>query len=63
RESIASLEEPYKSAVILREIQHLSYDEIAEALKIPIGSVKVHLHRGRKMLRELLRREMTLYEN
>ncbi|MCB9770674.1 MAG: sigma-70 family RNA polymerase sigma factor [Candidatus Omnitrophica bacterium] len=63
RESIASLEEPYRSTVILREIQHLSYDEIAEALKIPIGSVKVHLHRGRKMLRELLRREMTLYEN
>jgi len=62
RESIARLEEPYKSAVILREIRNLTYEEIAEALKIPIGSVKVHLHRGRKMLREILREETIAHE-
>jgi RNA polymerase sigma-70 factor (ECF subfamily) len=62
QESIAQLEEPYKSAVILREIRNLSYEEIAKALKIPIGSVKVHLHRGRRMLRELLREEIVAHE-
>ncbi len=61
-ESIAQLKEPYKSTVILREIRNLSYEEIAEALGIPIGSVKVHLHRGRKLLRELLREEIVAHE-
>ncbi len=53
-QAIALLPEPHKSIVILREIQELKYDEICAALNLPMTSVKVYLHRGRKMLRNRL---------
>ena len=52
--AMADLREPYRSAVVLREIEGLTYREIAEVLDTPLNSVKVHVHRGRRMLRELL---------
>lgn len=52
--ALESLSEPYRSIVILREIQHLKYDEICGAMDLPMNTVKVYLHRGRKMLREKL---------
>lgn len=55
-EAMSELREPYKSAVVLREIRGLAYREIAEALDVPLNSVKVHVHRGRRMLREMLER-------
>ncbi len=48
------LSEPYRSIVVLREIQHLKYEEISAAMDLPMNTVKVYLHRGRKMLRETL---------
>lgn len=54
-DSVDRLKEPYKSIVVLREIQDLSYEEIGVALELPLTSVKVYLHRARKMLRETLR--------
>jgi len=54
-EAIESLREPYKSAIILREVQGLTYQEISEALESPLNSVKVHVYRGRRLLRELLK--------
>lgn len=57
REELAGLPEPYKSVVILREIQGLRYQEIAEALEMPLNTVRVNLHRGRRKLRERLREE------
>jgi RNA polymerase sigma-70 factor (ECF subfamily) len=53
--ALAELGEPYKSVVILREIQGLPHREIGEALGIPEVTVRVHLHRGRRKLRERLR--------
>lgn len=53
--ALARLAEPYRSIVILREVQGLAYDEIAAAVDKPLNTVKVYLHRGRKMLREELR--------
>ena len=53
--ALAELAEPYRSIVILREIQGLAYDEIADSVGKPLNTVKVYLHRGRKMLREQLR--------
>jgi RNA polymerase sigma-70 factor (ECF subfamily) len=53
--AIRELEEPYRSIVILREIDELAYDEIASALTMPLNTVKVYLHRARKMLREKLK--------
>ena len=57
REALRQLPEPYRSAVILREIQGLAYQEISDALELPINPVRVHIHRGRQKLRELLREE------
>ena len=52
---LARLREPAKSVVILREIQGLSYQQIAEVLELPLSTVRVSLHRGRRRLRGLLR--------
>lgn len=49
---VEKLEDPYKSIVILREIQGLKYSEISDCLSLPLTSVKVYLHRARKMLRD-----------
>lgn len=53
-EALSDLGEPYKGIVILREVQGLSHREIGEALGMPEVTVRVHLHRGRKKLRERL---------
>jgi RNA polymerase sigma-70 factor (ECF subfamily) len=50
-----ALAEPYKSVLILREVQGLKYREIGEALELPMNTVRVYLHRGRKKMRERLR--------
>jgi RNA polymerase sigma-70 factor (ECF subfamily) len=54
-QALGSLAEPFRSVVILREVQGLSYQEIGEALEIPMSSVRVNLHRGRQRLREQLK--------
>lgn len=52
--AIARLEEPYRSILVMREIQDYSYQEIATALSMPLGTVKVYLHRARRRVREAL---------
>lgn len=44
----------FREAVILCDIVGLSYEEIAQAVAVPIGTVRSRIHRGRKMMRELL---------
>ena len=56
--AVDRLPDPYRSIVILREIQDLKYEEISGAMDMPLNTVKVYLHRGRKMLREQLREVM-----
>jgi RNA polymerase sigma-70 factor (ECF subfamily) len=56
-EVLEELREPYKSAVILREVHGLSYQEISDALETPLNSIKVHVYRGRRQLRQLLKEE------
>ena len=46
--------EPYRTTVILRDIEGLSYEEIAEILQISLGTVKSRLMRGREALKERL---------
>lgn len=53
--ALAAVGEPHRSIVVMREIQGMTYAEIADALEMRINTVKVYLHRGRKMLREALR--------
>ena len=52
--AISRLPEPFRAIVILREIEGLSYNAIAEALELPMASVKVTLYRARARLGELL---------
>jgi RNA polymerase sigma-70 factor (ECF subfamily) len=54
---IASLPEHYRIVVMLRHQQGLSYEEIAETLRLPLGTVKARIHRARGLLRERLERE------
>ena len=53
-EALQSLPEDFRTVVILCDIEGLAYDEIAEFLNCPIGTVRSRLHRGRKMLQEML---------
>lgn len=51
-EELYKLPRAYKPSMILRFLQHLKYEEIAEALNVPINTVKTHIARGLKMLKE-----------
>ena len=51
-EAIASLPDEFREVLILRELEELSYREIAEVAKVPIGTVMSRLSRARAMLKE-----------
>ena len=53
--AITDLDEPYRSILVMREVQDYSYQEIADALEMPLGTVKVYLHRARRRVRETIR--------
>jgi RNA polymerase sigma-70 factor (ECF subfamily) len=53
--ALARIEDPYRTIVVLREIEGFSYGEICDAMQMPLNTVKVYLHRGRRMLRERMR--------
>ena len=57
RTLIDSLPPHYRIVVMLRHQQDLSYEEIAEALHLPLGTVKARIHRARALLRDRLDRE------
>ncbi len=52
--ALGELPECFRAAVILRDIQEFSYEEIATILEIPIGTVMSRIHRGRALLRKSL---------
>jgi RNA polymerase sigma-70 factor (ECF subfamily) len=52
--ALAALPEPFQTAVVLRDLEELSYDEIAQVLRVPIGTVMSRIHRGRAQLRAAL---------
>lgn len=52
--AMAELPAAYRAALTLRHMQQLSYQEVADALGIPIGTVKTHLHRARAALKAKL---------
>ncbi len=54
REAILTLPYHYRVVVVLRDMEELSTQETAEALDLPISTVKMRLHRGRLMLRKEL---------
>lgn len=54
RNALDTLAEDFRMAVLLVDVQELSYKEAADALGCPIGTVMSRLHRGRKMLKQHL---------
>jgi RNA polymerase sigma-70 factor, ECF subfamily len=54
-EALANINPVFRTAVVLRDIENLSYEEIAEILQVSMGTVKSRILRGR----EALRRELT----
>lgn len=54
RNGIASLDEAYRDAIIMRDVNGLAYEEIAEILQIGVGTVKSRISRGREKLRSFL---------
>jgi len=53
-EELRKLPEPYRTTLILRDLEEMSYEEIAEVLEISLGTVKSRLTRGREALRQRL---------
>lgn len=54
--SISELPETYRIALSLRYLEDMSYNEIADVLKIPLGTVKSNISRGREMLKKRLQK-------
>ena len=53
--AIASLPEKYRAALVLCEIEEKSYEEIADVLDLPVGTVKSRINRARNLLKDKLR--------
>lgn len=54
RDEIALLPPKYRAVLVLRHLQDLSYEEIADVMRVPIGTVKTQLFRARALLKERL---------
>lgn len=54
KRAISGLKEPYRSLVVLRDVNQHSYEEVAGMLELSLAQVKTYLHRARKQLREQL---------
>ena len=54
--ALSSLDEEQRELVVLRDIEHLSYEEIQQITGLPEGTVKSRLHRARMTLQERVRR-------
>jgi RNA polymerase sigma-70 factor, ECF subfamily len=52
--AIARLRPEYRSCILLRHVEGFSYEEIAETLDLPLGTVKTYIHRARNELRGYL---------
>jgi len=53
-EELRKVPEPYRTTLILRDLEEMSYEEIAEVLEVSLGTVKSRLTRGREALRQRL---------
>jgi RNA polymerase sigma-70 factor (ECF subfamily) len=54
REHLSHLPAKYRIVLILRHLQDMTYEEMAEILTMPIGTIKTHLFRARNLLKERL---------
>jgi RNA polymerase sigma-70 factor (ECF subfamily) len=54
RQGLTELPVPFREILLLCEVEEMSYEEIAQVLAIPVGTVMSRLYRARKALRSLL---------
>lgn len=54
RAAVEALPEKYRAVVTLYHLQGRQYDEIAQVLALPMGTVKTHLFRAKELLRKAL---------
>ncbi len=54
KEALGSIPEDFRLAVYLADVEGFSYQEVADIMKTPVGTVMSRLHRGRRLLRERL---------
>ena len=59
--AIGSLPEDMRSAIVLREMQGLSYEEISDVLSVNVGTIKSRISRGREQLRQLITGQPELF--
>ena len=57
QQALMALPDDFKTIIILRDIQELSYDEISKIVELPLGTVKSRINRGRVKLQELLKKK------
>ncbi len=53
-QAISELDSHYRAALVLRDVEGLDYSEISSILKVPVGTVKSRIHRGRTELQKIL---------
>ena len=61
QKAIGKLPEEYRTAFVLCDIQRLPYQQIAEIMRVPVGTVKSRINRARSMLRETLKPYKEIY--
>ncbi len=61
RDAIAQLPSKYRVVIEMRHLQELAYEEIADELGLPLGTVKAHIFRAREMLYKMLRDKLRAY--
>jgi RNA polymerase sigma-70 factor (ECF subfamily) len=59
-EQLQRLSQIERTILVLYHQEERSYEQIAQSLKLPIGTVRTHLHRGRKKLREGIERQQAV---
>ncbi len=60
QQAILQLQEEYRAAVVLRDVEGYAYEDIASILQCPMGTVRSRISRGREQLRALLTQDGTL---